>query len=412
MANKGLSAHYAAPAVRLLAVLSLLLPAASLCAQTAYRYDAANRLVGAVYADGQALAFTYDNNDNLTAVTRTGDTPAGPVINVQPCYRPVGVGDTLVLAIAASGTGLTFQWYKDGVLLVGETNATLTLVGLDADDAGDYYCVVTDGLARTATSDTVHVQVLDDGVDNLWRSALKLAPGSRFHLYAFEVPSIRGAFTAKPKLAAETLLPLNGKVAKGKPKILSAPSPDDPLAALACAWPAKAICLYGKKDFTAYYKLGLGCDAYLADHPIPGTLLFMTAQDGKNVPVYLSRFFNLVPPSIDGLRDLADNPIASLAAGETFRIAGAWFGEKPPKLWIEYVTAKGVHGKLSLKIDKGAVPYVGAAGKPSCMDPDTGESLLTATMPAAVPASMRVGETYRLVIDNGQGLATTPFVLD
>jgi YD repeat-containing protein len=392
----------------LAAIVLLLAPLAS--AQTTYRYDAANRLIGAVYADGQSLDFAYDNNGNLLSVTRTGDVPPGPIVNVQPVYHPVGVGDTLTLSIAASGSGLSFQWYKDGVLLVGETDATLVLAGLDLDDAGSYYCIVTDGLARTATSDSVYVQVLDDGVDNLWKSALKLAPGSRFYIYAFEVPSVGGAFAAKPKISAETLQPLNGKMAKAKPKLLSKPSTDDPLAVIACVW-GKSICLYDKKGFSSYYKRGLGGEEFLADNPMPSALIYVTVQNGKNVPTYLSRFFNLVPPQITELRNQADTPITSLAAGQTFKIVGRYFGEKPPKIWVEYGTAKGARGKLSLKVDK-VLLYVGAGGKPSCMDPDTGESLITAILPAKLKAEMSVDETYHLILDNGQGFAICPFTLE
>jgi hypothetical protein len=119
----------------------------------------------------------------------------------------------------------------------------------------------------------------------------------------------------------------------------------------------------------------------------------------------------LVPPQITELRNQENAPITQLAVGQTFKIVGTYFGEKPPKLWVEYGTAKGARGKLSLKIDK-ALPHVGVGGKPSCMDPDSGESMVTAIMPAKLKPEMATGATYQLILDNGQGLAICPFKLE
>lgn len=59
-------------------------------------------------------------------------------------------GDTATFSITASGTGLTYQWYKDGVPLVdassisGSTSSILTISSLATGDASNnYYCIVS-----------------------------------------------------------------------------------------------------------------------------------------------------------------------------------------------------------------------------------------------------------------------------
>ncbi|MCG8314460.1 MAG: hypothetical protein MI976_14730 [Pseudomonadales bacterium] len=52
------------------------------------------------------------------------------------------IGETAEISVSATGTDLSYQWYVDGVLLTGETNATLTLSNLVANDAADYSCIV------------------------------------------------------------------------------------------------------------------------------------------------------------------------------------------------------------------------------------------------------------------------------
>ena len=50
---------------------------------------------------------------------------------------------TPTITAPATGATSTYQWYKDGAILEGETNATLTIEGVKAEDNGTYECKVT-----------------------------------------------------------------------------------------------------------------------------------------------------------------------------------------------------------------------------------------------------------------------------
>ncbi|WP_303923233.1 PKD-like domain-containing protein [Draconibacterium sediminis] len=61
------------------------------------------------------------------------------VINEDPANTGACVGDTSFLAVTAVGTGLTYQWYKDGSPLPGETSDTLYFNPVSTADDGNYY---------------------------------------------------------------------------------------------------------------------------------------------------------------------------------------------------------------------------------------------------------------------------------
>ena len=86
---------------------------------------------------------------NNSAVIVTSDevsltvTIPKPVITKQPLGSTVAEGGTAKLSVTAKGSGLTYQWFKDEEVLSGETSATLTLLEVVMDFAGDYTVTVT-----------------------------------------------------------------------------------------------------------------------------------------------------------------------------------------------------------------------------------------------------------------------------
>jgi hypothetical protein len=107
----------------------------------------------------------------------------------------------------------------------------------------------------------------------------------------------------------------------------------------------------------------------------------------------------LVPPVITGILDSSGAPVAEASLGETITIVGRYFGDKAPKVALE------VNGKLvKCKVDKAGLSYTNYKGKPSAMDPVTGESSIKVILPTKkVPA----GNVYPIVLNNKVGIATT-----
>ncbi len=80
--------------------------------------------------------------------------PPAPVVTTQPTPQSVVAGSSVSLTGAFSGTGITYQWYKDAAPVAGATSATLTISSVSAADAGDYWLRATNvsGTAETRTA--------------------------------------------------------------------------------------------------------------------------------------------------------------------------------------------------------------------------------------------------------------------
>lgn len=91
-------------------------------------------------------------NAQAGSFTVTVVVPPAPVIVNHPANRTAVAGDRAVLTVVAYGTGLTYQWLKDGVPLGGATGYGLDLTSVSAADTGSYTVVVTDLIMRSVTS--------------------------------------------------------------------------------------------------------------------------------------------------------------------------------------------------------------------------------------------------------------------
>jgi sugar lactone lactonase YvrE len=107
--------------------------------------DSCNRLCVASINNGRVELFGVDSFVSLTA------TPATEV---------VAAGTNVTLQAAPGGAGpFLFQWFRNGILLSGATNAALALANIGSGDAGGYSVVVT-GPGGALTSGVAQVTVL------------------------------------------------------------------------------------------------------------------------------------------------------------------------------------------------------------------------------------------------------------
>jgi hypothetical protein len=88
---------------------------------------------------------------SVASLTVNAAQSAAPVFTQDPDSQTVGPGSSVTFTGAASGTGVTYQWNKDGVAIAGATSASLTLPSVQAGDAGNYTLTATN-TAGNATS--------------------------------------------------------------------------------------------------------------------------------------------------------------------------------------------------------------------------------------------------------------------
>jgi uncharacterized repeat protein (TIGR03803 family) len=67
---------------------------------------------------------------------------AEPLITAQPINVNSCPNNNVSFSLTASGTGLSYQWYKNGVIIAGATSATLNLSNVTILDNGNYHCII------------------------------------------------------------------------------------------------------------------------------------------------------------------------------------------------------------------------------------------------------------------------------
>lgn len=82
-----------------------------------------------------------------------------PNITGQPQAQTTCSGNSVSFSVTATGTGLSYQWRRngvnlltDGVHIIGATSSTLTIINIVAGDAGTYDVVVTNSCGQSSTS--------------------------------------------------------------------------------------------------------------------------------------------------------------------------------------------------------------------------------------------------------------------
>jgi hypothetical protein len=84
----------------------------------------------------------------MLTVTTAG---AAPVFTLQPVSQTAAPGWNVTFTVTTNGTGVTYQWQKNGTAIAGATSATLTLNGVQGGDAGDYDVVASSTGGQTTS---------------------------------------------------------------------------------------------------------------------------------------------------------------------------------------------------------------------------------------------------------------------
>ena len=86
-------------------------------------------------------------------------TVVAVLITTQPSAQPVVVGQTASFSVTATGTGLTYQWRKNGSNISGATSSTYTTPVTVIGDNGAVFTVVVSNSAGTTTSNSATLSV-------------------------------------------------------------------------------------------------------------------------------------------------------------------------------------------------------------------------------------------------------------
>ncbi|MDO8541658.1 MAG: redoxin domain-containing protein [Opitutaceae bacterium] len=107
----------------------------------------------------------WGGNNNTTSFRRLIDnvqTVRSPTMTVQPQSQHVSPGASVTFNAAANGTGLGFQWRKDGVAIAGATGSTFAVTSASARDMG-FYTVAVSNAGGTTESTAATLTIATDG---------------------------------------------------------------------------------------------------------------------------------------------------------------------------------------------------------------------------------------------------------
>lgn len=154
--------------------------------------NAALRIGEATQADAGSYAVTVTNRfGRVTSRTATLEVNSPPAFAAQPLHQVVKAGATAVLSAEVTGTPpLTFQWFKDGQIVLGANRRALTLNSVQPSDAGTYWLVAISPHG-TATSSNAVLQVRIP-------AAILLQPSSQTVLLGSQVSFSVGAIGTPP----------------------------------------------------------------------------------------------------------------------------------------------------------------------------------------------------------------------
>jgi subtilisin family serine protease len=78
---------------------------------------------------------------------------SAPVISTQPVAQVAMAGQAVTLSVTATGNPVpSFQWRKNGVIVPGETRATLVIASAQTADSGTYSVVVSNSVGTVTSS--------------------------------------------------------------------------------------------------------------------------------------------------------------------------------------------------------------------------------------------------------------------
>lgn len=101
-------------------------------------------------ADGGSAGSITDGTEDFTVPTNCFCSAAAITGNPQDASQCEG--SELTLSVTASGSELTYQWYHNGQIMVGETSASMVIASTTTADSGNYTCVVSNGCSEVTSS--------------------------------------------------------------------------------------------------------------------------------------------------------------------------------------------------------------------------------------------------------------------
>lgn len=98
-----------------------------------------------------------------TLTVKDKPVTAVPVITTQPKSQNSYTESSVTLSVTVTGEHLSYQWYKDNVIISQATANTYTISNLSLTNAGKYHCVISNG-GGSVTSETAVLSIFSNDI--------------------------------------------------------------------------------------------------------------------------------------------------------------------------------------------------------------------------------------------------------
>ena len=122
-------------------------------------FDVDSSYPGTVKAvDDTGRILLLDARATRSGITRAGmvmlkpDVSPAAAITAQPVAQAATAGQNVTFSVTATGDDLTYQWFKDGVAIVGATGPSLLVSSVGPADLGNYTVTVTNSLGSVTST--------------------------------------------------------------------------------------------------------------------------------------------------------------------------------------------------------------------------------------------------------------------
>jgi len=358
--------------------------------------------------EGQEFDAWTGDIDHVADPTLAGTTVTMPEadVTVTATYRDLPPPEWLVTFIALTGGTVD-----------GQAQVTQTVV--DGGDALPVEAIADAGFEFSGWSGEGFVSADNPlTLTNVTRAMTlyanftageRVACGLVFQVNADEVDGV-AAFTKAPKVWAtyhdRFKDPFGlGKEKKAGAKGLTKIAKGTTETRVNALW-TKKIRLYNLKALVGERKIGTTVDEWLQANPVRGLNVTLRAAGKENGAAYadIVRTVALSGPTLEQVQDAADLSSVAVAAdlppGGTLLLQGHWFGNKPPKVSLEWWDeGKQAIRILKLKAVKEFIHDFNGKLLVSAMNQATGESWMKVQLPLELPAKVTA-----IVVDNGVGI--------
>jgi len=122
------------------------------------------------------------------------DTPVAPLpsITTQPANTTVTLGNPAALSASATGSGLVYQWFRNGTLIPGATGATFSIASAQVADAGSYYVVISNssGSITSASATLLVVSAMSPTGFRPWNTQTGICTDTALYIAFDQAPQI------------------------------------------------------------------------------------------------------------------------------------------------------------------------------------------------------------------------------